>query len=182
MSTRGTSTRGIAEATGTPWDTWTARLDAHGARRMSHARIARHLTEQLDGVVANPGWWAQQITVAYEQHIGTRRPGQAGDGSWAVSAGRTVPGTADEVLAHWDALMGRAPEVAGVAPEGRPGTSATAEWRYWRVRLVDGSRVAVHIRAKDAGRCTVGVSHSGLASPEDVEHRRAFWKERLHEL
>ncbi|MUN64728.1 hypothetical protein GMA12_16540 [Kocuria sediminis] len=182
MSTRGTSTRGITEATGTPWETWTARLDAHGARRMSHGRIAQYLAEQLDGVVENPGWWAQQITVAYEQHTGARRPGQAGDGSWAVSAGRTVPGTPDEVLARWDALMGAAPEVAGVAPEGRPGTSATETWRYWRMRLVDGSRVAVHIRAKDAGRCTVGVSHSGLASPEDVEHRRAFWKERLHEL
>ncbi|KLU08125.1 hypothetical protein [Kocuria sp. SM24M-10] len=182
MSTRGTSTRGITEATGIPWETWTARLEAHGARRMSHAQIAGHLAEQLDGVVANPGWWAQQITVAYEQHIGARRPGQAGDGSWAVSAGRTVPGTADEVLARWEDLMGGAAEVAGVASEGPPGTSATGTWRYWRVRLVDGSRVTVHLRAKDDDRCTVGVSHTGLASPEDVEHRRAFWKERLREL
>ncbi|MFC6259176.1 hypothetical protein ACFP5Z_19190, partial [Kocuria oceani] len=101
---------------------------------------------------------------------------------WAVSAGRTVPGTADEVLARWEDLMGGAAEVAGVASEGPPGTSATGTWRYWRVRLVDGSRVTVHLRAKDDDRCTVGVSHTGLASPEDVEHRRAFWKERLREL
>jgi hypothetical protein len=179
MSTRGTSTRGIVEATGIPWETWTARLDALGARRMGHTQIARHLTEQLTGVVANPEWWAQSVTVAYEQHIGARRPGQAGDGRFNVSAGRTVDGAADDLLARWGALMAGDPGVACADP---PSTSATEKWRYWRARLADGSRVSVNITTKGAGRCTVAVAHAGLASPEDVEPWRAFWKERLRGL
>ena len=187
MSTRGKSTRGITEATGIPWETWTARLDALGARRMSHAQIARHVAEQLTGVVANPGWWAQSVTVAYEQHTGARRPGQTGDGRFNVSAGRTLDGTADELLARWGALMDGS---AGLAHADPPGTSATEKWRYWRVRLADGSRVSVNITAKDTagdttgdpGRCTVSVAHAGLASPADVEHWRAFWRDRLREL
>jgi hypothetical protein len=150
---------------------------------MSHTQIAGHVTEQLTGVVANPEWWAQSVTVAYEQHIGARRPGQTGDGRFNVSAGRTVEGTADDLLTRWAALMAGDPGVAYADP---PSTSTTEKWRYWRARLADGSRVSVNITAKDAaggaGRCTVAVAHAGLASPGDVEGWRAFWKDRLREL
>ena len=91
------------------------------------------------------------------------------------------------LLARWGALMDGS---AGLAHADPPGTSATEKWRYWRVRLADGSRVSVNITAKDTagdttgdpGRCTVSVAHAGLASPADVEHWRAFWRDRLREL
>lgn len=181
-STKGTSTRGIAEATGIPWATWTARLDALGARRMSHAGIARHVARELEGVVANPGWWAQAVTVAYEQHTGARHPGQTGDGRFNVSASRTVPGTPEEALARWSAVMARGTEAAGVPFAEEPTTSATEKWRYWRVRLADGTRVSVSVGAKGPGRAAVAVAHAGLASEEGVEPWRTWWKDRLREL
>ena len=182
MSTRGTSTQGIARATGIPWETWTARLDALGARQMSHAQIARHVAEQLDGVVENNEWWAQSVTVAYEQHSGVRRPGQAGDGSFGVSTSRTLPGTRDEVLARWCELMAGCSDLDGVLLGQAPTTAVTEKWRYWRARPTDGTRVAVTIGDKGGGRTTIGVSHTGLVSPEDGERWRAYWKDRLNAL
>lgn len=182
MSTRGTSTAGIARATGVPWETWTARLDELGAPAMSHAEIARRVAEQLEGVVENHEWWAQSVTVAYEQHTGVRRPGQAGDGTFGASASRTVAGTPDEALARWAALMAGRTEVGGVAFQQPPTTAATEKWRYWRVRLADGTRVSATIGDKAGGRATVALTHTGLGSAEDVARWRAAWKDLLAAL
>ncbi|MFI7483594.1 hypothetical protein ACH9EU_14410 [Kocuria sp. M1R5S2] len=182
MTTRGTSTAGIARATGIPWEDWTARLDGIGAREMSHAEIARHAAGWLEGVVDNHEWWGQSVAVAYEQHTGARRPGQAGDGSFGVSASRTVSGSRDDALGRWCALMAGADGVEGVPFEQEPVTAATEKWRYWRARLADGTRITVTVGDKGGGRTTVGVAHTGLASAEDAERWRPVWKERLRGL
>ncbi|MEX5296402.1 hypothetical protein QYM41_14080 [Kocuria sp. CPCC 205268] len=182
MSTRGTSTAGIARATGIPWETWTARLEELGARSMSHAEIARRVAEQLDGVVENHEWWAQSVTVAWEQHTGVRRPGQTGDGSFGTSASRTVAGTPDEVLTRWTELLAGRTEVDGVPFRQPPSTARTEKWRYWRARLADGTRVAATLGEAGRGRTTVAVAHTGLPSAEDVARWRGVWKELLAAL
>lgn len=179
MSTRGTSTDGIARATGTPWAVWTARLDELGGRAMTHAEVARRVAEQLEGVVDNHEWWAQAVTVAYEQHTGARRPGQSGDGTFGASASRTVAGTPDEVLARWSAVMAGRAEADGVPFQRPPTTAVTERWRYWRVRLADGTRVAATIGDKGSGRTTIALAHTGLGRADDVERWRAIWKELL---
>lgn len=182
MTTRGAGTDGIARATGIPWETWTARLDALGARDMSHAEIARHVARQLAGVVENNEWWAQSVTVAYEQHTGARRPGQSGDGTFRAGASRTVTGTQDDTLARWSALMVHRPDADGVPFEQAPTTATTETWRYWRVRLADGTRVSLSFGDKGGCRTSIGLEHTGLGGPDDVERWRAFWKGRLGEL
>lgn len=182
MSTRGISTEGIARATGVPWETWTARLEELGARAMSHAEVARRVAEQLDGVVENHEWWGQSVAVAWEQHTGARRPGQAADGSFGLSASRTVAGTPDEALARWAELMAERTEVRGVPFRQPPTTAATERWRYWRVRLADGTRVAATIGARGDGRATVALTHQGLASADDVARWRTTWRDLLARL
>lgn len=182
MSTRGTSTAGIARATGVPWEVWTRRLDELGARGMEHAELARHVARELHGVVPNHEWWAQAVTVAYEQHTGAREPGQSRDGSFAVSAGRTVPGTREDALERWGALMAESSTVGGVPLDQPPTTSTTGKWCYWRARLADGTRVSVTIGDKAGERATIGVAHTGLGLPEDVERWRAVWRDRLRAL
>ena len=56
----------VEAKTGKTWQEWFALLDAAGARQMDHKSIAAHLDKKL-GV---PGWWAQMVTVAYEQARG----------------------------------------------------------------------------------------------------------------
>lgn len=71
----------MLEATGRVRADWHAFLDAAGARDWAHPRIARWLVEE-HGV---DGWWAQGITVGFEQAIGRRLPGQSADGTFAIS-------------------------------------------------------------------------------------------------
>jgi Domain of unknown function (DUF4287) len=56
----------IQANTGKRWDEWFAVLDRWGAAQRPHAEIARWVGEE-HGV---GGWWAQGVTVAYEQARG----------------------------------------------------------------------------------------------------------------
>jgi hypothetical protein len=76
----------VRSNTGRTWDEWFALLDAWGAVERPHPEIARWLGQE-HGV---GGWWAQGVTVAYEQARGLRAPGQRRDGSWEVNVSKTV--------------------------------------------------------------------------------------------
>ena len=91
----------LENGTGTSLAEWTDRLDAAGGRDLDHPGIARMLVERWEV----EGWWAQGVTVAYEQVIGRRVVGQSCDGDFSASASRTVPGTPTQVRDRWDAFM-----------------------------------------------------------------------------
>ena len=83
----------VTAATGKPRAAWFALLDAEDAAAWSHRDIATWLVER-QGV---DGWWAQSLTVAYEQERGLRAPGPRADGTYEVSPSRSVGGTLDQV-------------------------------------------------------------------------------------
>src|SRR5690606_38785401 len=85
-ATRPVPTAPFSEKTGRDWAGWLAFLDEIGARDMPHGEIAARVLATGDA----SAWWAQSITVAFEQHIGRRRPGQRSAGTYEVSANRTV--------------------------------------------------------------------------------------------
>src|SRR5699024_7143057 len=91
----------IGAGTGVPLHEWTRRIDEAGGRELDHAAIARLLPERWE----ISEWWAQGVTVAYEQLIGRRVVGQSSDGDFSASASRTVPGDPDSVRERWDAFM-----------------------------------------------------------------------------
>lgn len=128
------------------------------------------------------GWWAQGITVAYEQHIGRRVPGQTSTGAFEMSATRTMAGTMDDALETWIRLMAGRAAIDGVALDGMAESSVTEKWRYWRCRLDDGSRVVVTIGPKGPGKALLDVQHTKLSSSEDIERWRKVWKAELTRL
>ena len=170
-----TSTKNFEAATGRTWEGWVAFLDGIDARKLSHTEIARRI---FDTGLAS-GWWSQSITVAYEQHIGRRAPGQDCDGVFAVSATRTCAGTLDGVLARWVQFLKDREEFGGIAISRGPDTSGTERWRYWRCGLEDGSRVNVTIGEKAPGKVLLAVQHERLETADHVEHWRDFWKPLL---
>lgn len=76
-----TSDAAMLAATGRPPSEWFAMLDAESATSWGHTAIARWLAD-VQGV---PGWWAQSVTIRYEQARGTRLPGQRADGTFAIT-------------------------------------------------------------------------------------------------
>jgi hypothetical protein len=154
-----------------------------GGRELAHPDIVPLVQSELALLALNnPGWWAQGITVAYEQHIGRRIPGQQGDGTFAASASKTIPGTMDAALTAWIALVDGRSSFNGVAVMDEPSMSATAKWRYWRCGLEDDSRVDVTVNESAPGKCRVAVQHSQLVSPEAAAECKAYWKAQLAKL
>jgi uncharacterized protein YndB with AHSA1/START domain len=187
----------VAAATGQSRASWFALLDAQDARAWTHKDIAAWLVQE-QGV---DGWWAQSLTVAYEQERGMRAPGQRSDGTYEVGPSRSVVGTLaevyalvadDEARARWldpglaDVGAGERVEVIGATPP-------SAVRLAWPVGAVGApadrpGRVTVTLyqpRTPDgtpAGKVRVGAQHGGLGSAHDVAALKAFWSARLEAL
>ncbi|CAH2398778.1 conserved hypothetical protein [Mesorhizobium ventifaucium] len=175
---RAISTKNFEAETGRSWEEWLVFLGRIGAADLSHAEIARRVRET--GLAS--GWWSQSITVAYEQHIGRRIPGQDNDGRFAVSTTKTVPGSMDETLARWATFMTAQKDIGGIAISRGPETSVSRKWRYWRCGLANGTRVIAGIGDKPGGKSSLAVQHEKLATADDVECWRNYWKSLLNKF
>ncbi|MGO1225483.1 MAG: hypothetical protein ACTMII_02440 [Brachybacterium sp.] len=163
----------IESGTGTSLAAWVQRIDDAGGRELDHTAIARLLPQRWE----ISEWWAQGVTVAYEQIIGRRVVGQGCAGDFAASASRTLPGDPDAVRSRWDAFMSAARrEELGLE---QPSLSDTPKWRYWRAAVSDGSRLSVNITAKDEERSTLGIEHKGLETADAREVWKTTWKTTL---
>ena len=146
----------VKAATGRIRDDWFALLDAEGAPEWDHPKIAKWLTE-AQGV---DGWWAQGITVGYEQARGRRVPGERADGTFAVSATKTIAGKRSEVL---DAVIAALVEQLGEPASLRPDSKyATARWQ------VGGETIVVGVSEPKAGSTLVALERSKIASADSL--------------
>jgi hypothetical protein len=175
VATRPAGTDAIADGTARSWEEWLAFLTEIGAEDMPHPEIARRIQETGDA----SGWWAQSITVAFEQHIGRRKPGQRADGSFETSATRTLDGERDRLFADLVARLEGIDGFGGVALAAPPRTSVTPKRSYWRCKLADGTGVAFALEQKAPGKVLVAVTHDKVASENDATRWRTFWKQEL---
>lgn len=176
--TRALSLDGVVDATGRSWDEWRAVLDGWGADAMTHSQIARRLQDEEQ--VAH--WWAQTLTVAYEQHIGRRVPGQASDGTFATSTSRTLAGELDDVFPRWLEVVADLSHRTNAEIARAPATASKETYRYWRVGFADGSRVELGASQVRQGRVRIGIGHQRLPGPDDVDPWRRFWRSLLAEV
>lgn len=168
------SDKTIEKATGASWQTWFDRLEKMGARDLSHKEIAAMLVTDYE--VA--GWWAQSLTVRYEQLIGRRKVGQNNKGEFSVSASKTVAGTMNEAFHWWLTIVQARTEFNGIEIISSS-TTETEKWRNYRAALKDGSRVVVGIYAKTPAKAGLGLQHEKLSSAEAAEAWRSYWKTLL---
>jgi len=171
------SPEAIEAATGHTWKEWLSSFEAADAEQKSHQEIMA-LAEAYG---AEP-WWRQLVAIGYEQHIGRRVRGQRADGSFALSASKTLSGSLDDSLARWVDVVGSSRELSGVTLESGPETSSTKTWRCWRCTLADGSRVSVNISLKAPTKSVIAVQHERLESEDLGELWRAYWKSVVKQL
>ncbi|MFL1376300.1 hypothetical protein [Nocardiopsis protaetiae] len=167
------SSEAVRERTGHDYDEWFAVLDGWGATGRTHKEIAAHLVRE-QGVA---GWWAQSLTVAYEQERGMRAPGQRKDG-YSATAAKTVRAPMEEIFAAFVRQEIRERWLAGLelaVLSDNPPRRVTAD-------LEDGTRVVLYLTAKDTGRVSVAVEQSRLADPESSARAKEFWREHLGRL
>jgi len=161
--------------TGRAWDEWFALLDRWGAVERPHPEIARWLNEE-HGV---DGWWAQGVTVGYEQARGLRAPGQRRGGLFEASASKTVAVPVDRL---YEAFMDpglRERWLPGAKLEVRtakPGKSIRANWDDGSTRLV------IAFTARGDAKSQVALVHERVPDAEAAEAMKAYWRERVKEL
>lgn len=169
----GISDEAVSKATGRDWAAWIAVLDGAGAVTRTHKEIAQLLHHEL-GVAS--GWWAQMISVGYEQEKGLREVHQKLDG-YVASASRTLPIGIQAASAAWhDAALRQT-----WLTEPFTIDTSTPE-KSIRIAWPDGTRVDVHLSAKAPTKTQVAIQHSKLADPDAVAMRKTFWREALDRL
>lgn len=149
----------LGSGTGRSAAEWFARLDAAGATRLSHEQISRLLVDEFEVVP----WWAEGITVRYEQERGLETPGRQPDGSYAVTVGRSLRGRPLELF---DLAVERLAAYAGGPPGAvtRSATRPTADWT-----LTHGDTLRLRVVPTDGPKCQVTLTQGGLRLPERVQ-------------
>lgn len=149
----------LREATGRTRGQWHELLDAQNATTWKHPQIASWLVD-THGV---DGWWAQGITVGYEQERGMRLPGQLADGTFSASTSKSLPGTVVQVL---DLVIEEYTAVCGSAPDSvsREAKHPTARWKR-----DDGSSVLATVSPGDGAKSRAVLTRLKLASPDRLE-------------
>jgi uncharacterized protein YndB with AHSA1/START domain len=165
----------IRANTGKGWDEWFGLLDAWGGAERPHPEIARWLNEE-HGV---PGWWAQGVTVAYEQARGLRAPGQRRGGQFEVNASKTVAVPVERLYEAFADPALREQWLPGAAVEvrtARPARSIRANWDDGSTRLV------IAFTARGESRSQVALTHERVPDAGTADKLKAFWRERMAAL
>jgi hypothetical protein len=163
------------EATGKDWENWMKHLKKAGAQEMAHKDIALMLQNQFN----LSSWWAQSITVRFEQETGRRVPGETFENTFQANISKTVNGNADELFAKWVDRFSAITSLNGVRLKSEPATSVTKKWHYWRIKLRDGSSISINFSQKEKKRSLVQVNHDDLLSAGEVEQWKDFWRKQL---
>jgi hypothetical protein len=162
----------IRTRTGRTWDAWFALLDAWGGAQRPHPEIARWLVEE-HGV---GGWWAQGVTVAYEQARGLRDPGQRRGGLYEANASKTVAVPVERLYEAFADPALRERWLPGAAFEvrtARPGRSIRANWDDGSTRLV------VAFTARGEAKSQVALVHERIPDAATADKLKAWWRERV---
>ncbi|HEX8227082.1 MAG TPA: hypothetical protein VF572_04415 [Candidatus Saccharimonadales bacterium] len=169
----------IERATHKSWDEWVAFLEGIDGRNLSHREIAEKVDEILEEILYNSGWWAQSVTVAYEQHIGRRVPGQNSAGEYEVSVTRTLEGSMQDAMDTWLSLIEHKADFDGIPCAGEPTQTATEHRMHWACNLDDGSRLNADTSPKSDGKVLLAVTHTKLEDQLAIERWREYWKSEL---
>lgn len=170
------SSQGMRGATGRNRDEWFALLDAWGASRREYRGIAGWLVAEHG--LSN--WWAQKLTVEYEQARGMRAAGVRRDGTFTVTASKTV---AVPVARLYEAFVD--PELRERwLPDAALRERASRQAQSVQFDSDDhgGTRVNAGFTAQGDAKSQVGLEHERLPDAKARDEARAYWRERLAAL
>jgi hypothetical protein len=182
--TKPSNVESIEKGTGRLWQEWAAFLEGIKARDLTHREIADKVYEKLGDSVENAGWWAQNITVAYEQHIGRRAPGQRSDGTFEPAVSRTFEGSTKEAMDAWLKYASGKPGFNGVKLADKVSMSHSANRHHWGSNLADGTRVNVDTDnyGKSEGKSGLTITHIRITSAEEAEKWKSYWRDTIKAL
>ncbi len=166
---------GVRLATGRTRDEWFALLDEPSAPRGEF----RQISDWLMSTHRVSRWWAQKLIVEHEQARGLRPPGVRPDGTFEVTATKTV---AVPVQRLFDAFVNPSQQRRWLT-DGRMSLRTSDPSRSARFDWEDGSsRVKVEFTDKGPSKSMVALAHARLPDTDEAERTKTLWKARLTRL
>jgi hypothetical protein len=166
------SAAALRRATGRDRPAWFALLDAWKASTRSHRDIAAWLMREHQV----PGWWAQTLTVDYEQARGLRKPGGKRDGTFEVGVSKTIAVSVARLYAAFVNPRARKRWLPDAVMRQRTALSTRTARFDWE----DGAtRVVVGFTPKGESKSQVAVVHERLPSAAAAARIKIYWRERL---
>ena len=166
--------KAVERATNRTWDEWLQFMNGIGAKNLSHHEIATKVLEELDGKVDNLGWWAQSVTVAYEQYTGHRIPGQRPDGTFQTSVSKVTKLGMQALMDKWvDFAAGDQDVLDVIAGDVR--VSGTDKRITWRTKAHDGSDIRITSEPKKDGTASIIATQMGLQTNELNLEAKSNW-------
>jgi len=170
--------KAVERATNRTWDEWLRYMEGIGAKNLSHHEIATKVLEELDGKIENIGWWAQSVTVAYEQYTGHRIPGQRPDGTFQTSVSKATKLGMKGLMDKWENFAAKDQAVlAVIAADAR--VSGTEKRITWRTKARDGSEIRVTSEPKKDGTASIIAVQMGLQTNELNIEAKSKWSSIL---
>ncbi len=172
--TQSQKTGPIEQATNKSWDEWTKFLDSVNAKDMDHRTIADQAFGYMPENISNPGWWAQAVAVAYEQHIGRRLPGQKSNGKFQANLSRTTRLDMKKLIDAWTKFAAEDNEVM-TEIEGESRVSGTQKRISWRAKLTGNKDIVVTSEPKANGTASLVLQHTGSETTRQNDQAKNQW-------
>ena len=172
--TAGISDEAVRAKTGRTWAEWLRVIDRAGGKEMDHKSIAKFLHEQKK----LSGWWAQMVTVGYEQARGMRVKHEK-PGGFEIGASKTVNVAVSTLFQAFKNKRTRDRWLGDARIAVRKATTN----KSMRITWSDGkTHVDVNFYGKGRGKSQVSVQHGKLTGARQSEKMKTFWKGRLQIL
>lgn len=165
----------IEQATHQSWDEWIEFMESIQASSLDHHEIATKVLEQLKGKIESPAWWAQSVTVAYEQYSGRRIPGQRPDGTFQMSISKATSLEMKDLMDSWVKFTSDDQELHNMV-KGLPKVSGTKNRITWRVKALDDSSIIVTSEPKSNGTASIIATQMGLPNLKSNEAAKNKWQ------
>lgn len=167
------STDAVKARTGRGWKEWLRILDREKGPTLGHTAMAELLHEKY----SVPGWWAQMVTVGYEQARGLRVKHEK-QGGIEISASRTIEADPKSVFRAWTDAKARARWLRKTVTVHK----ATPP-KSMRVTWIDGAKsIGVNLYPKGSGKTLIALQHGKLESAAQAKKMKVFWGGRLDAL
>jgi len=159
----------IEKKFGKSWDYWMKYMSSINAGTLNHAEIAKLVDKKI-----HDSWWAQNITVAYEQQSGRRKPGQREDGTFEASISKTSTYEPEVLIKKWTKYAEKNKKFNNrLATE--PKISNTTKRHLWKVNLKNSNKAFVATEKMKNGKSQISVMEQRIKTEKELEIAKKFW-------
>lgn len=177
MTTRPQNIASIEKKTKKDWSDWVEQLNKKHAKDLPHSEIVAIVRTLLEKDMKSAEWWAQTISVAYEQHTGKRAPGQRANGLFEVTTSATINQPREAVFINVCSWLDAQSHFRTQQAQN-PRIAETKIRSNWRCNLPDGSTFTATVEG-GLVKARVVFTHTDIPSSEEAEAWKTHWKQAL---